>query len=89
MSETTSTEADQWPCPHCLQPLQRESTDGGAAVADEGDDLVIDLPAGWVCPNDACPSKTEGYHPDEGAKQRVLMLIQATRGGDAGTGHGG
>jgi len=59
-------------------------------VDEHGGDLLLDLPPGFSCPNDGCPSKEAGYHPDEGAKQRVLMLFQATHGDSSpGASHGG
>lgn len=89
MTEPTSSESDAFPCPHCLVPL---SFDAEAAEeerdAEEGD-LVLDLPAGWECHNEECPSHDSGYHPDEGAKQRVLMLLQATEDQTPGPMHMG
>lgn len=86
MSETPS---DGWPCPHCLEPLDYEGAPADGAMVEPGEDMLLDLPAGWVCHNADCPTREPGYHPDEGAKQRVLMLHQANGGGHAGTSHGG
>jgi hypothetical protein len=88
MSNAMST--DPWPCPHCLQPLTYSPPADGQPIVAEGDDLLLDLPAGWMCTNEACPTRQAGYHPDEGAKQRVLMLYQAAKGSSSpGTAHGG
>lgn len=88
MSNAMST--DPWPCPHCLQPLAYDASADGQAIVAEGQDLLLELPAGWVCNNAGCPTRQAGYHPDEGAKQRVLMLYQAVRGSSSpGTAHGG
>lgn len=85
-----STGSEAWPCPHCLEPLDHEVTDGQVNPDKDGFDLLLDLPAGWVCNNDDCPTRKPGYHPDEGAKQRVLMLHQASEGTSSpGTSHGG
>jgi len=91
MSDDTPPSTDPWPCPHCLEPLTFEGTHEVEPLVDEHDgDLLLDLPPGWVCTNPDCPSKHSGYHPDEGAKQRVLMLFQATRGESSpGSSHGG
>ena len=83
-------ETEAWPCPHCLQPLEyKVSGEDRRPTDDEGYDLLLDLPDGWVCRNDGCPTRQAGYHPDEGAKQRVLMLHQAIEGQGPGTSHGG
>jgi hypothetical protein len=90
MSDSTPMETEAWPCPHCLQPLEYEvSGEDRRPTDEEGYDLLLDLPAGWVCRNDGCPTRQAGYHPDEGAKQRVLMLHQAIEGQGPGTSHGG
>ena len=91
MSDSTPMETEAWPCPHCLEPLDYEGAGEGSRSAsdEEGFDLLLDLPAGWVCHNDGCPTRQAGYHPDEGAKQRVLMLHQATEGRGPGTSHAG
>ena len=86
MTEPTS---DAFPCPHCLEPLSYYADAAEQERDAEEGDLVLDLPAGWVCTNGDCPSHSSGYHPDEGAKQRVLMLYQATKGQTPGPAHMG